>query len=264
MAEVLGPTSTMPGSSHELPVGATRDLHPDQPAVARIQGVDAMPQVQPFLGMDGWVPVRDGDASARAIFDRHYSRRRYADGRKPKLIVGPGDKLLLLRADGSALFAWRRHKSHAGQEGVECSIFRREDGPLASILILEAEVPARGRWPGQRFYTFVNPRKVEPTMVRGHPVWGFCFYKADWRFAGLSKKAGLHILAKENRGVMADRFASVLAGRRINLALDAVAAGEAGWHELWPDDTESGLIVYHLNAGPKLLALCTDLIEGRA
>lgn len=52
--------------------------------------------IQPFLLGEGWIEVRDGDASCRAIFDRHYSRYRYADGRRPKLILGPGEKMLLL------------------------------------------------------------------------------------------------------------------------------------------------------------------------
>lgn len=38
MADVTGPISTLPGSSHKVPDGATCDLHPDRPAVARIQG----------------------------------------------------------------------------------------------------------------------------------------------------------------------------------------------------------------------------------
>ena len=38
MAEVIGPTSTMPGSSHDLPSGTSCDEHPERPAVARIQG----------------------------------------------------------------------------------------------------------------------------------------------------------------------------------------------------------------------------------
>lgn len=38
MADVTGPISTLPGSSHALPKHAKCDLHPDRPAVARIQG----------------------------------------------------------------------------------------------------------------------------------------------------------------------------------------------------------------------------------
>lgn len=150
--------------------------------------------LQPFLIGDGWIEVLDGNSTARAIFNRHYSRRNYRDGRKPKLIVGPGQKLLLLTSDATAVCAWRQERYRFdGQVGVECCIYRREAGDLASVLLRQAMDLSWKRWPGQRFFSFVDPRKVKPTMVRGHPVWGFCFYKAGWRFAGLTKK-GLHIL----------------------------------------------------------------------
>lgn len=38
MAEVSGPTSSMPGYRHELPAGQKCDEHSDREAVARIQG----------------------------------------------------------------------------------------------------------------------------------------------------------------------------------------------------------------------------------
>ncbi|WP_454629681.1 hypothetical protein [Bradyrhizobium cenepequi] len=38
MADVTGPISTLPGSSHHLLEGTMCDRHPDRPAVARIQG----------------------------------------------------------------------------------------------------------------------------------------------------------------------------------------------------------------------------------
>lgn len=38
MSAVTGPISSMPGSRHALPKGATCDDHPDRPAVARVQG----------------------------------------------------------------------------------------------------------------------------------------------------------------------------------------------------------------------------------
>lgn len=38
MAEVIGPTNTLPGALHELPPGAMCDQHPDRPAVVRLQG----------------------------------------------------------------------------------------------------------------------------------------------------------------------------------------------------------------------------------
>jgi hypothetical protein len=143
--------------------------------------------VQPFLFGDGWIEVRDGNDTARAIFDRHYSRHVYADGRKPSLFMGPGEKMVLLSPAADAVFGWRKFISRDAQQGVNCAIFRNEGGDLASKLIGEAEALARHRCPGERFYTYVDPAKVKPTMVRGLPVWGWCFFKAGWHFAGVSK-----------------------------------------------------------------------------
>ena len=152
--------------------------------------------IQPFLIGSGWMEMRDGDDSCRAIFERHYSRYIYADGRKSKLFVGPGGKRVLMRADGSALFAWRKFKSDAGEMGVNCAIFRNEGDELASALILEAESFARDKWPTEtRYYTYINPAEVKPTMFRGFPVWGWCFYKAGWKYHGVSK-SGKIILDK--------------------------------------------------------------------
>lgn len=150
--------------------------------------------VQPFLIGHEWIEVRDGDATARDIFRRHYSYRPRKGGRANELIIGPGFKLLLLTADGGALCAWRKEKHRAdGQAGVECCIYRRESGDLASALHRPAMARAIDKWPGERLFTFIDPRKVTPTMVRGHPVWGFVFYRCGWHFAGLTTK-GLHIL----------------------------------------------------------------------
>lgn len=155
--------------------------------------------LQPFLIGDGWVEVLDGNDTARAIFDRHYSRVPRA--RQPKLFIGPGEKLVLLSANADALCAWRKEKHRAdGQVGVECCIFRREGGDLASRQLAAARELAWRRWSGARLFTFVDPRLVSPTMVKGprghlYPVWGYCFFQDGWRFAGLTK-GGLHILER--------------------------------------------------------------------
>src|SRR5258706_8785777 len=109
--------------------------------------------IQPFLIPGGWIEMKDGDESCRSIFNRHYSRRVYADGRKPKQFIGPGVKHPLMQADGSALFAWRKHVSDDGQTCVNCAIFRNEGDELASELIKTAVAHARERWwPHERFY----------------------------------------------------------------------------------------------------------------
>jgi hypothetical protein len=159
--------------------------------------------VQPFLFGDDWIEVRDGDDTARAIFDRHYSRYVYADGRKPKLFVGPGEKMVLLTVDARALCIWRKFISGDGQTGVNCAVFRREGGDVASALLRSARAAAERRWPAERLYTYVDPRAVRPTFRAGRPTWGHCFYQDGWRFEGLTKK-GLHILARHpHNGVAA-------------------------------------------------------------
>ena len=155
--------------------------------------------VQPFLVGEGWITVRDGDDSFRAVFDRHYSRRHYANGCVSLLCLGPGQKLPMVTADVSGIFAWRKFKSDDAQTGINCAVFRREGGDIpASELVKQAMVVAWEKWPSERLYTYVNPRKVKPTLVRGIPCWGFCFLKAGWHYVGLSK-GGLLIWACEGR-----------------------------------------------------------------
>src|SRR5438445_4283701 len=71
-----------------------------------------------------WYECRDGDDGAREIYDRHYSRYIYADGRKPKLFVGPGEKMVLITEAGDAVWCWRKFKDASGQQGVNNAIFR--------------------------------------------------------------------------------------------------------------------------------------------
>lgn len=152
-----------------------------------------MNMVQPFLIGSGWIEVRDGDATGRTLFDRHYSRTRYADGRKPKLYVGPGHKQVLLLASADALCIWRKFKSADDQTGINCAVYRNETSELASNILLDAMRIAWGRWPGERLYTYVDPRYVRPTLRASRPTWGHCFYQAGWRFCGITK-GRLHIL----------------------------------------------------------------------
>ena len=71
--------------------------------------------------------------------------------------------------------------------------FRRELGGIASQLLRAAMTLAWHRWPGERLFTFVDPREVAPTIRAGRPTWGHCFYQAGWQFAGLTLQR-LHIL----------------------------------------------------------------------
>jgi hypothetical protein len=153
-------------------------------------GVGGVSARQPHLFGDRWIAVRDGDDTARAIFHQHYSYKPYADGRRPMLFVGPGEKLVLLWPDASALFIWRRFISGDGQQGVNCAVFRNEGTALSSDLIRKADAIADERWPGERHYTYVNPRRVRSANP------GYCFLMAGWRRCGVTKWNRLRILER--------------------------------------------------------------------
>lgn len=65
-----------------------------------------------------WWITKDGDDYCRELFDRHYSRRRYADGRESKLFVGPGEKLVLRTWESDALWVWRKFIDDSPLGGV--------------------------------------------------------------------------------------------------------------------------------------------------
>lgn len=144
---------------------------------------------QPFLITDGsmWVPIRDGNLTALALFLRHYTARQQ---RKIRQFIGPGEKLPLLTKDARALFVWRKFiddcidaRTGERQRGVNCAVFRNEGStaaPLSSHLILAAEIEAWSRWPGERLYTYVMPEKIRSCNP------GYCFKKAGWRSCGVS------------------------------------------------------------------------------
>lgn len=142
--------------------------------------------INPFTG-GYWCFVSDGDLRARALFRRHYTYRRYRDGRDPKLFAGPGEKMVLMTTGCDALFVWRKFRSADGQRGINCAVFRNESHILSSVLIREAMQLAWRRWPGERLYTYVNPRRIRSRNP------GCCFKCAGWSVCGHTKR-GLLIL----------------------------------------------------------------------
>lgn len=143
-----------------------------------------------LLPLSTWIPILDGDDSARELFDRHYSRYFYADGRQPRLFCGPGFKLVLSTPCRRAMFVWRKFRSMDDQTGINCAVFRNEGAGLSSELIRAADIIADRRWPGERHYTYVNAAKV------ASPNAGYCFLMAGWRRCGLTKRRGLIILER--------------------------------------------------------------------
>lgn len=143
----------------------------------------------PFLvpEHDEWVSVRDGHPILRPMMNRHYSARRYRDGRQPPKVIGPGEYMALVSRDAMAIFCWRKALMMDGQTGVNCSVFRNEGRSQSSDLIRQAMARAWSRWPGERLFTYVNPKKIRSSNP------GYCFICAGWRRCG-GTKGGLVVL----------------------------------------------------------------------
>jgi len=162
-----------------------------------VQGNRSFPEVTGHAKAPApsWVQVKDGHPVARELFGRHYTYRTRRNqlsffpekNRNFALFVGPGQKMVLLSEDQTALFVWRKFISMDNQRGVNCAVFRNEGPTQASDLIKSAMELAWGRWPGERLYTYVNPKFVKSKNP------GYCFIMANWKRCGFSK-GGLLIL----------------------------------------------------------------------
>ena len=144
-----------------------------------------------------WIPIRDGDPRALGMYLRHYSCHQYRDNRRApgawrqvRKIMGPGEYMLLMTEDARALFGWLRPMVETldRQAGVRCSVFRNEGELLSSGLVREACELAWERWPGERLYTYIDPRKVQSRNP------GYCFLVAGWRRCGVTKVNRLLVL----------------------------------------------------------------------
>ena len=147
---------------------------------------------QPFLFGSVWNEIRDGNPTAMALFSRHYTFRR---NRKIYQFCGPGEKLVLLTTDAKALFVWRKFISDAGEDGVNCAVFRNEGSKAgrSSQLIEDAVRIAWERWPGERLYTYVDAAKV----ASENP--GYCFLAAGWERCGTTKGGKLILERRPHR-----------------------------------------------------------------
>lgn len=108
----------------------------------------------------------------------------------------PGRCCVLYAANDNGEAVWgtswpfAEYVKHAWAGAWVCSIFRNEGAGQASDLIVEAVSATRhcfGEPPGLGMITFVDRKKVRPTMVRGAPVWGWTYRKAGFVDAGETK-----------------------------------------------------------------------------
>lgn len=147
------------------------------------------------IGARHWVRVKKADPVAALIADGHYSRRTPGSPQ----FMPPGQTLVLLGRDFSAVFGWWRPHPRSGvramngMDGWTCTIFRRVDGPLASDLVLDAEGALRsqvGDCGPDGLLTYVWPAKVRSRNP------GFCFRVAGWRHEGQSADGRKILLRK--------------------------------------------------------------------
>lgn len=71
-----------------------------------------------------------------------------------------------------------------------CSAFRNEGAGIASELIREAVAATRafyGDPPELGMVTFIDPKKVKPTMTHGAPTWGRTYELAGFEYVGKTK-----------------------------------------------------------------------------
>lgn len=136
-----------------------------------------------------WIPVKDGDPRAVALYRKHYSCR------DPKVdycrygFSGKGESMILLTVDCKALWCWRLVKDDA----VYCSVFHNDGDILSSELISEADDLALQRWPNVLHRTYVNASKIRSQNP------GTCFIKAGWKRLKETTGKGLIILEKRWR-----------------------------------------------------------------
>jgi len=147
-------------------------------------------------GRPMWWLSQDGDLDCLDMYERHYSANQYQDGRKRKLFVGPGDKVVLRTERADACFVWRKFiddciddRTGERQSGINCAVFRNESPLKSSGLIRQADAIADCLWTDRRHYTYVDTKKVRSKNP------GFCFIAAGWRRCGWTK-SGLLILER--------------------------------------------------------------------
>lgn len=122
------------------------------------------------------------DPRALPLADRHYNRQKVGSPQ----FVPPGRCLVLLtdQADAVWVTSWpiAKYVKHAWAGAMVNSLFRREDGPLASTLIVAACAATRAHWPDLPPLGIVS--FVDPTKTRRKRDPGRCYRRAGWTHVG--------------------------------------------------------------------------------
>lgn len=129
-----------------------------------------------------WVVSNKFDPDGARLADGHYSRRKVGS----RQFMPPGDTIVLITSDKSAVFGWWRPHPRSGiramngLDGWTCSIFRNtRPDVLSSTLILSAEEillqeSDTGPCGPSGMLTYVWDKKVKSSNP------GYCFKLAGW------------------------------------------------------------------------------------
>ena len=137
-----------------------------------------------------WAPSHRAHTPARILADRHYNRQKIG---APQF-VPPGRCVVLLTECARAVWvtSWpfAQYVKHQWAGAWVNSLFRSEGAGIASELIRQAVAATRAIWPDVPplgVVSFVDPRKVKPTMRRGKLIYGYCYLRAGFRHVGYTK-----------------------------------------------------------------------------
>lgn len=131
------------------------------------------------------------DREALPIADRHYNRQKPGTPQ----FVPPGRCKVFLAGSALWVSSWPfpEFVKHRWAGAWINSCFRRESGDIASALIREAVAATRFEWPDVPelgMVSFIDPKEVQPRMIRGRMTWGHCYFEAGFVHVGYTK-AGL-------------------------------------------------------------------------
>lgn len=139
-----------------------------------------------------WHISNRADPAARILADRHYNRQKPGTPQ----FVPPGRCLVLYteNKNGKAFwvtsFPYAEYAHHAWAGAWVCSAFRNEGAGVASEMIRDAVAATRAFFcepPEKGMITFINPKKVRPTMRQGQKTWGRIYELAGFTYVGKTK-----------------------------------------------------------------------------
>lgn len=137
-----------------------------------------------------WCMSHRADPAAARLADRHYNRQKIGSPQ----FAPTGSCVVFLTDCGRAFwitsFPKAEYVKHAWAGAWVCSAFRSEGAGIASDLIRQAVAATRAHYgepPTLGMITFVDRKKVKPTMVHGVKVWGWTYRRAGFVDAGETK-----------------------------------------------------------------------------